>query len=100
MGEGCDVAGSRGAARPGGGGWRALLIDAAAGLAAALPPSALFDSVTGNNSLVAGAAGVTVSQIGVAGGDIIRVEDVLHIAVEELRDVHEGWMPGFMTGGT
>jgi phosphoribosylformylglycinamidine synthase II len=45
----------------------------------------------------AGLAGVIVSQIGVAGGDIIRVEGILHIAVEELRDVHEGWMPTYMS---
>jgi phosphoribosylformylglycinamidine synthase len=48
----------------------------------------------------AGLAGVVVSRIGAAGGEAVAVEDVLSVALTELRAAHEGWMPAFMSSTT
>jgi phosphoribosylformylglycinamidine synthase len=42
--------------------------------------------------------GVIVSDIGEAGGSHIVVADVLSVALEDLRQAHEGWMPAYMSG--
>jgi phosphoribosylformylglycinamidine synthase len=42
--------------------------------------------------------GVIVSDIGEAGGSHIGVSDVLSVALEDLRQAHEGWMPAYMSG--
>ena len=43
-------------------------------------------------------AGVVVSDIGVAGSHDLVVEGVLSVALADLRQVHEGWMPAYMSG--
>ena len=43
-------------------------------------------------------AGVVVSDIGVAGGHDLVVDGVLSVALGDLREAHEGWMPAYMSG--
>ena len=47
-------------------------------------------------------AGVVVADIGVAGGDAVDVAGVLgvelSVALADLRQAHEGWMPAYMSG--
>jgi phosphoribosylformylglycinamidine synthase len=47
-------------------------------------------------------AGVVVADIGAAGGDAVRVVDVmsevLSVELQALRQAHEGWMPAYMSG--
>jgi phosphoribosylformylglycinamidine synthase II len=45
----------------------------------------------------AGLAGVIVSDLGAAGGNAIVVEGVLKVALADLRQAHEGWMPAYMS---
>ena len=42
------------------------------------------------------AAGVPARQIGVTGGDALKVDGDASISVSELSKAHEGWLPGFM----
>ena len=44
----------------------------------------------------AGAAGVRARIIGVTGGDALTLGGGRNISLEELRRVHEGWLPGLM----
>ncbi|MDB5460251.1 MAG: phosphoribosylformylglycinamidine synthase, partial [Caulobacteraceae bacterium] len=46
----------------------------------------------------AAAAGVIVADIGQAGGTSVEVEGALSVDLAELRRVHEGWMPAYMSG--
>ena len=39
-----------------------------------------------------------VSDIGVAGSHDLVVDGVLSVALGELRQAHEGWMPAYMSG--
>lgn len=39
---------------------------------------------------------VTVLDLGVTGGDLVAVEDVMAIPVEHLQEMHEAWLPGYM----
>jgi len=40
--------------------------------------------------------GITVQKIGMVGGDQFKINDVLEVSVDELRDAHEGWLPNYM----
>ena len=42
------------------------------------------------------AAGVAAAVIGQAGGDTLAVEGLFDLPLDQLRQVHEGWMPGYM----
>jgi phosphoribosylformylglycinamidine synthase len=42
------------------------------------------------------AARVPVAAVGAAGGDVLASGDQFSIPLTRLREVHEGWMPGFM----
>ncbi|MEP4433013.1 MAG: AIR synthase-related protein, partial [Hyphomicrobiales bacterium] len=44
------------------------------------------------------AAGVPAQQIGIVGGDELKLDDTCSISVETLKQVHEGWLPDYMTG--
>jgi phosphoribosylformylglycinamidine synthase II len=44
------------------------------------------------------AAGVEAAVVGKAGGTEIAVEALLRLPLSDLRQAHEGWMPGFMEG--
>jgi phosphoribosylformylglycinamidine synthase len=48
----------------------------------------------------AGLAGVVVADIGEAGGERVIVPGVLGVDLDDLRAVHEGWMPQYMAGRT
>jgi phosphoribosylformylglycinamidine synthase len=43
-------------------------------------------------------AGVVVADIGVAGGNALKVAGVLSVGLDQLREANEGWMPQYMTG--
>jgi len=43
-------------------------------------------------------AGVVAADIGAAGGDVVEVAGVLSVALADLRQAHEGWMPAYMSG--
>ncbi len=47
----------------------------------------------------AAAAGVPAAIVGRTGGDALTVEGGSSISLEELRALHEGWMPRWMAGG-
>ncbi len=44
----------------------------------------------------AASAGVEAAVVGKAGGDAIAVESLFNLRLADLREAHEGWMPGFM----
>ncbi len=46
----------------------------------------------------AGAAGVVLARIGLAGGADIVVQGVLALPLDRLRQAHEGWLPAYMSG--
>ncbi len=47
----------------------------------------------------AAAAGVPASRIGGTGGSALTVEGHSSISLDELRDLHEAWMPAWIAGG-
>ncbi len=49
-------------------------------------------------ALVAGAAavGVTIAELGTVGGDRLSVDGDHSLALEPMRETHEGWLPGYM----
>ncbi len=49
--------------------------------------------------LLAGKHGVSLSRVGVFGGDRVTVADRLDVALAELRAAHENWLPSYMAGG-
>ena len=46
----------------------------------------------------AGAAGVVLARIGLAGGADIVVQGILALPLDRLRQAHEGWLPAYMSG--
>jgi phosphoribosylformylglycinamidine synthase len=46
----------------------------------------------------AASANVALRRIGVAGGRRLTVNPSHSISLDELRDLHEGWLPGYMAG--
>jgi phosphoribosylformylglycinamidine synthase len=48
----------------------------------------------------AAAAGVLVRAVGRTGGDALTLEGEGAISLAELRRAHEGWLPGYMAGGS
>ncbi len=47
----------------------------------------------------AAAAGVPAMRIGMTGGGALTVEECSSISLDELRGLHEGWMPAWIAGG-
>ena len=41
-------------------------------------------------------AGVALTKLGTMGGKALAVQDAGSVAVAELKEAHEGWLPGFM----
>ena len=44
------------------------------------------------------ALGISITQIGVTGGNALTLPDGGHITVADLRKAHESWLPGYMAG--
>jgi phosphoribosylformylglycinamidine synthase len=42
------------------------------------------------------AAGLTARVIGTVGGDAVSIKGEAALALGELREAHEGWLPGYM----
>ena len=45
------------------------------------------------------AGGVPVAVVGRTGGDALTVPGVASISLQQLRNAHENWLPGYMSGG-
>ncbi|MCR9238655.1 MAG: phosphoribosylformylglycinamidine synthase subunit PurL [Alphaproteobacteria bacterium] len=43
-------------------------------------------------------AGVPASQVGIVGGEELKLADKCSISVEMLKQTHESWLPGYMSG--
>ena len=48
----------------------------------------------------AAAAGVPATLLGYAGGQLLAVESLLALPLDELRTVHEAWLPTYMNSAT